>query len=242
MISERYARQIVLPEIGKDGQEKLLRSSALVVGCGGLGSVLLYCLCGMGIGRIGFCDGDMVSRSNLNRQFLHTPRDIGRQKTRSAYEKLKAFAPELTLEPLPFHLTRENAGETVSGYDVVLLALDSVGARLAANEACVRRNIPLVDGGVSGMNGTLFTVRPGKTACLACLYAGAKMPDKPPASFAPAVSMVSAMEAQSCANILLGLDNPSDGNLLLFDGAALSIDRARIQKSERCPVCGKYTG
>lgn len=242
MISERYARQIVLPGIGESGQKKLLRSSALVVGCGGLGSVLLYCLCGMGVGRIGFCDGDLVSRSNLNRQFLHTPRDIGRQKTLSAYEKLKAFAPELTLEPLPFHLTRENAAETVSGYDIVLLALDSVGARLTANEACVRRNIPLVDGGVSGMNGTLFTVRPGKTACLACLYAGTKMPDEPSPSFAPIVSMVSAMEAESCANILLGLDNPSDGNLLLFDGVSLSIDRARIQKSERCAVCGKYTG
>lgn len=241
MNGERYARQVVLPEIGEAGQQKLLRSSALVIGCGGLGSVLLYCLCGMGVGRIGFCDGDVVSRSNLNRQFLHTPRDIGRQKTRSAYEKLKAFAPELALEPLPFELTRENAEKTVSGYDVVLLAVDSIGARLTANEACARLRIPLVDGGVAGMNGTLFTVRPGKTACLACLYAGAESPPEPPASFAPVVSMVSAMEAQACANVLLGLDNPSDGALVLFDSASLFIDRARIRRSELCPVCGKLT-
>jgi molybdopterin/thiamine biosynthesis adenylyltransferase len=237
MMNERYARQVILPDLGESGQQKLLHSSVLVVGCGGLGSVLLYCLCGMGVGRIGFCDGDVVSRSNLNRQFLHTPRDVGRQKTRSACEKLKAFAPELTFEPFGFNLTRENAQKTISGYDVVLLAVDSLPARLIANEACVRQKIPLVDGGISGMNGTLLTVRPGETACLCCLYADAATPDGPPASFAPIVSMISAMQAQSCANILLGLKNPSDGVILLLDGASLRIDRTHIQKSESCPVC-----
>ena len=98
MVSERYERQMLMPEIGKAGQEHLLASSALVVGCGGLGSTLLYCLCGMGVGRIGFCDGDVVSLSNLNRQFLHTPADIGKNKAQSAYEKLSAFAPGSPLD------------------------------------------------------------------------------------------------------------------------------------------------
>ncbi len=238
MRNGRFSRQVILPEIGESGQETLLRSSVLVVGCGGLGSTLLYCLCGMGVGRIGFCDGDVVSRSNLNRQFLHTPRDIGRKKAQSAYEKLKAFAPELTLEPMPFDLTAENAESTVSGYDLVLLAVDTLSARLAVNRACVSARIPLVDGGVNGMHGTLFTVEPGDTACLECLFGGVKPNDAPIPSFAPVVSMVSAMEAQAAANALLGKPNPSCGTMLLFDGASLAIEKVPVQKRDDCRICG----
>ena len=238
MGNERYARQILLPEIGEQGQKKLSLSSALVVGCGGLGSTLLMSLCGMGVGRIGFCDGDVVARSNLNRQFLHTPRDIGRQKAQSAYEKLSAFAPELTLEPYPFILTRENAPEIVSRYDVVVLAVDSLPARLIVNEACVGKRVTLIDGGINGLHGTLLTVRPGKTACLHCLYGDVPPPHGPVASFAPVVSMISAMEAQAAANVLLGLENSTDGMMLLLDGARLTAERVRVRRREDCPVCG----
>jgi len=237
MPNERFLRQIALPEIGERGQQALLRASVLVVGCGGLGSTLLYCLCGMGVGRIGFCDGDVVSRSNLNRQFLHTPRDIGRKKTQSAYEKLKAFAPELTLEPLPFGLTNENAAATVSGYDLVLLAVDTVPARLTVNRACVSARIPLVDGGVNGMHGTLFTVVPGDTACLECIYGEATSGGLPVPSFAPVVSVVSAMEAQAAADILLGKPNPSKGTMLLYDGASFAIERITMRRRDDCRVC-----
>ena len=239
MENERYARQILLPQIGEQGQKKLSRSSALVVGCGGLGSTLLLNLCGMGVGRIGFCDGDVVSRSNLNRQFLHTPRDIGRQKAQSAYEKLSAFAPELTLEPYSFYLTKENAQDIVGLYDVVVLAVDSLPARLVVNEACVSKRVTLVDGGINGLHGTLLTVRPGKTACLHCLYGDVPPPLGAVASFAPVASMVSAMQAQAAANILLGLDNPSDGTMILLDGAQLTTERVRVRRREDCPVCSK---
>lgn len=236
--TERYERQILLPEIGEAGQRKLARSSVLVVGCGGLASTLLWCLCGMGVGRIGFCDGDVVSRSNLNRQFLHTPRDVGRKKAQSAYEKLSAFAPEITLEPIGEHLTRENAEAVVSGYDLVALAVDSLPARLLVNEACVRADVPMIDGGVNGMHGSLTTVLPGKTACLCCLYGGMEPPAGPIPSFAPVVSAVSAMEAQACADVLLGLPNPSEGTFVLYDGAALTLDHVRVRRREDCPVCG----
>ncbi len=236
---ERYVRQLSIPEIGESGQKKLLASSALVVGCGGLGSVLLYCLCGMGVGRIGFCDGDVVSLSNLNRQFLHAPRDIGRLKTESAFEKLSAFAPELTLEPMPFPLTEDNAHSIVSRYDVVLLAADTLDARLTANRACVDSGIPLVDGGVSGLNGTLLTVRPHKTPCLFCVYGGIPAPKAPVSSFAPIVSAVSALEAQAAANVLLGLPNPSDGTMLLFGGASCTLEPLSLKRRPECPVCGK---
>lgn len=234
---ERYERQIILPEIGKAGQRKLFSSSALVIGCGGLGSALLYCLCAMGVGRIGFCDGDIVSLNNLNRQFLHTPADIGRKKTASAMEKLSAFSPELVLEPFDMPLSGENAAEMIGRYDVVLLAVDNIAARYIANRACVDADITLVDAGIRGFQGTLFTVRPHETACLECFYGNLEQEKAEIPSFAPIVSAISSFEAQAAANILLGLKNPTDGRLLLFDGAALTTDFIAIQRLEHCPVC-----
>ena len=238
MPDNRYERQILLPEIGEAGQEKLLASSALVVGCGGLGSTLLYCLCGMGVGRIGFCDGDVVSLGNLNRQFLHGVADIGRNKAESAFDKLTAFAPELQLEPYAEALTDENAVGIISRYDVVVLAVDSLTSRLTVNRACVAAQKPLIDGGIHGLNGTLLTVRPGKTACLACLYGEATPPSAPIPSFAPVVSCISALEAQSVANVLFDLPNPTDGRLLLFGGASMTTEFVSIGRNPSCPVCG----
>ena len=238
MSSGRYARQILLPEIGEIGQTKLAGASVLVIGCGGLGSTLLYDLCGMGIGRIGFCDGDTVSLNNLNRQFLHTPADIGRSKVQSAYEKLQSFAPELTLEPHDMSLTDDNALALVSRYDLVLLAVDSFPARLIANRACVTSQIPLVDAGIHGLNGSVYTYRPDHTACLACFYPqSASQNAKEIPSFAPIVSAIASLEAQCAANILLGLPNPTDGRMLLFDGSTMTTELVSIARSPNCPVC-----
>jgi adenylyltransferase/sulfurtransferase len=229
---------MLLPEIGSAGQAKLAAASVLVVGCGGLGSTLLYDLCGMGVGRIGFCDGDIVSLNNLNRQFLHSSADIGRNKAQSAYEKLIAFAPELTLELHNLHMTDENAPELVSCYDVVLLAVDSIPSRLLVNRACVRAQIPLVDAGIHGLNGSVYVYRPGKTACLACFYGdSAATPSNPIPSFAPVVSAISSLEAQCAANILLGLPNPTDGRMLLYDGNSMTTEFVSIAKNPRCAVC-----
>jgi molybdopterin/thiamine biosynthesis adenylyltransferase len=239
MTGGRYERQIPLHEIGVAGQARLSASSALVVGCGGLGCTLLLNLCSIGVGRIGFCDGDIVAEHNLNRQFLHTPADIGRKKVLSAYEKLSAYAPELTLEPYELFITRENASALVSGFDIVLLAVDSVDARLTVNSACVPAGIPLVDAGVNAFRGSLFSVRPGRTACLNCLYGDVSQDVDLIPSFAPIVSAVASLEAQCAANILLDLPNPSDGHLLLFDGSAMTLESVSILKSPDCQVCVK---
>lgn len=240
MDTERYTRQILLPEIGSTGQARLLASSALAVGCGGLGSTLLYCLCGMGVGRIGFCDGDTATLSNLNRQFLHSERDIGRNKAQSAYEKLSAFASNLQLEPMEYHLTEENAAQIVSGYDVVLLAVDSLAARLIVNQACLKVGVPLVDAGINGLHGSLLTIHPGQTACLQCLYGDVPSAPSPTPSFAPIVSTIASLEAQSAANILLDLPNPTDGRMLLFDGMTMTTEFVTIAKNKNCPVCGQH--
>jgi adenylyltransferase/sulfurtransferase len=229
---------MLLQEIGHAGQAKLAAAGVLVVGCGGLGSTLLYDLCSMGVGRIGFCDGDVVALHNLNRQFLHTPADIGRNKAQSAYEKLHAYAPELALEPYVHHLSDENAQEIVSHYDLVLLAVDSLPARLLVNRACVASRKPLVDAGIHGLRGSVYTYRPGKTACLACYYGSA--PGKNPApipSFAPVVSAISSLEAQSAANILLGLPNPTDGQMLLYEGSSMTTEFVSIARNPDCSVC-----
>lgn len=238
MSGGRFERQMLLPQIGESGQARLSAASALVVGCGGLGSTLLYDLCGVGVGRIGFCDGDVVSLNNLNRQFLHTPADIGRSKAQSAFEKLQAFAPELALEPHEFALTPETAAKLIPRYDVVLLAVDSIQSRLIANRACVSARVPLVDAGIHGMAGSVYTYRPGKTACLACYYGdNPTMPSAPIPSFAPVVSAISSLEAHCAVNLLLGLPNPTDGRMLLYDGSTMTTEFVPIGKHPNCPVC-----
>ena len=238
MNSGRFERQMLLPQIGESGQARLSAASVLVVGCGGLGSTLLFDLCSVGVGRIGFCDGDVVSLSNLNRQFLHTPDDIGRSKAQSAYEKLHAFAPELALEPHGFALSPETAAKLIPRYDVVLLAVDSIESRLIANRACVSARVPLVDAGIHGMNGSLYTYRPGKTACLACYYGEAPTAQPGPIpSFAPVVSAISSLEAQSAVNLLLEFVNPTDGRMLLYDGTTMTTEFVPIGKHPSCPIC-----
>ena len=234
----RFERQMLLSQIGESGQTRLSAASALVVGCGGLGSTLLYDLCGVGVGRIGFCDGDVVALSNLNRQFLHTPADIGRSKVQSAFEKLQAFAPELVLEPHAFTLTQETAAKLIPRYDVVLLAVDSIESRLIVNRACVNARVPLVDAGIRGMNGSVYTYRPGKSACLACYYGNVPtLPAEPIPSFAPVVSLISSLEAQCAVNLLLGLPNPTDGVMLLYDGTAMTTEFVPIGRHPNCSIC-----
>lgn len=236
---ERYTRQLPMPEIGADGQKRLARSSVLVVGCGGLGSTLLFCLAGAGVGKIAFADGDDISLSNLNRQFLHTTAEIGRNKALSAYDRLHAFNPTLQLIPIPRRLTPETLENDVLGFDVVVTAVDSVAARMHVNAACVSREIPLIDGGVNGLCGTVLSVRPHETACLACLYDGVKEPARSPNSFAPTVSVISAMEAQAALQLLLGRPDPLAGKMLIYDGATLTTQTCALPRNEHCSACGR---
>ena len=236
---ERYERQILMPEIGAEGQKKLKSASVLVVGAGGLGSAALYCLAGAGVGRLGIVDCDTVSESNLNRQFLHTVEDLGREKTLSAVEKLRKFNPEPEYVLYQTELTDENAEELLRGWDIVLPAVDNLPARRVINEACLRLGIPMVNGGVSGMIGSLQVVIPGETACLECLYGGVSAPEGPIASFAPVVSTISALMAQSALLYLLGQPLPFRESFLCFDGRSMTLEAVPLRKNPKCPVCGR---
>ncbi|MBP8640661.1 MAG: HesA/MoeB/ThiF family protein [Oscillospiraceae bacterium] len=234
---ERYIRQIGMPQIGLDGQSRLAKASALVIGAGGLGSALLFCLAGAGVGHIGIADFDTIAESNLNRQFLHTTDGIGKDKLDSALMRLKAYNPSLQYELHHCKLDDDNAEALFADYDIVLMAVDNMPARMAANRTCVKQGKPLVNGGVNGMYGSVQIVEAGKSACLACLYG--KNPKLSTAtSFAPVVSTISSLMAQGALVMLLGLPNPLPDTLLYFDGEHMTFERLSISRDPLCHVCG----
>ena len=147
-MSDRYSRQIMIPEFGEDGQQKLEDASVLVIGAGGLGTTILYHLAAAGIGTIGIADNDIVNISNLNRQYIHFEKDLGSLKVVSAAEKLRKFNSNLQIIPLATAISTDNAIDIISQYDIVALAVDSVQARMIVNEACVQLKKPFVDGGI----------------------------------------------------------------------------------------------
>ena len=239
MEPSRYLRQLPIPCIGSVGQRTLAAAHVLVVGCGGLGSPLLYALCGMGVGHITFADGDTVSLSNLNRQHLHTVSDIGRNKAASAREKLAAYNPDIALTAVEHAINADNIGPLLVGCDAVALAVDTLAARLAVNRACVQAGIPLIDGGVNGFLGAVTAVFPQETACLECLYGGTSQPDEAPSAIASVTGIVAGMEAQLTLLTLLGQRTELANRLFVFDGARLSLETLTLAKSPRCPLCGK---
>ncbi|MEG1524493.1 MAG: HesA/MoeB/ThiF family protein [Clostridia bacterium] len=236
---DRYVRQVFMPEIGLAGQQRLQQASAFVVGAGGLGSALLFCLAGAGIGHLGIADFDTVSESNLNRQFLHTYQSLGKPKTDSAVARLQAFNPDLHYAPHNCRLGEDNAESLIGGYDIVLSAVDCFSTRLTLNRACLHLGKPLVNGAVDGMCGTLQIVEPGKTACLSCLY-GDPPKNRSSLSFAPVVSVISSLMAQATLLLLLGRPNPLADTLLHFDGASLTFEKIPLRRNPNCSVCGEH--
>ena len=233
---ERYKRQIALPELGLEGQRRLAASSVLVVGAGGLGGPLLYALAGAGVGRLVVVDGDTVSLSNLNRQILFEQRDLGRPKAEAAAGRLAAFNPELRVEGVQTWLDGSNGAELLSGCQLAVAAVDNLPARLTLNAACAKAGIPLVNGGVDGWYGSVLAVEFGKTPCLACCYGGTS-PAQEPAALGAVTGAVASLMASAALGLLLG-ENPIAGELLLYDGKRLELDRVPVERSPGCPICG----
>lgn len=203
-LDERYERQLLLPQIGRDGQQKLRASRVLVCGAGGLGSPCLLYLAAMGVGHIGICDGDTVSLSNLNRQLLYCRKDLGGQKAEAAAAFLAARYPDTRFTVHPDYLTDANADALCAAYDIAADCLDNRDARLTLNDACLRTAKPFVHGGVTGFSGQVTTVIPGKTACLRC----AGLPTKPqtPGILGAAAGVIGSLEALELCLYLTGND------------------------------------
>lgn len=237
----RYDRQIRMPEIGTEGQRKLEQSVVTVIGCGGLGAPVLTYLAQAGVGTVRIADGDTVSISNLNRQFLHWEEDIGKEKVHSAAEKLRRLNPQIRVETFPFYLTEDNADRILSGSDVVVDCVDSLAGRLLVGRQCLARDIPLVEGAVQGFYGYVLDIS-RKTACLECLgYHLGKSPAPVPALGAVA-GVIGCLQAAEVLKILLGRRELLLGTMLQYDGLRCEFDKIEIEKDPRCRAhlsCGE---
>ena len=237
---ERVRRQMMLPEIGSDGQRRLRRASVLVIGAGGLGSPVLLYLAAAGVGRIGVMDGDTVSLSNLNRQILFGAEDIGHSKAERAARRLGRMNEEIEVVAIPAMLDDENAGKIVDGYTALALCPDSVSARRIANRACVKAGVPFAEGAVHGFAGSLLTVRPGKTACYECVFGASVPPDGEVPALGAMTGWVGCAEALAVIRLLLGKPDPAKGTLFCFDGLEMTAEGIPVERDPGCAVCGSF--
>jgi adenylyltransferase/sulfurtransferase len=238
-MAERYGRQLIMPDIGKGGQEKLAAARVLVVGAGGLGSPVLYYLAAAGVGHIHIVESDSVDISNLNRQFLHFEKDIGREKSLSAVEKLTEFNSGIEITSSSSRLTEENARECILGYDIVIACVDNLRTRILLNKSCVQCGIPLVDGGVQGFEGYVLTVIPGVTPCRQCIFHGERERENrgPIGILGATAGTAGSVMAAQAIKYLVGIRE--DFKLLIFDLRSLEFTAVKAKADPSCPVCGK---
>src|SRR5918998_5703532 len=240
---QRYSRQIMLEEIGFIGMEKLRSAKVCVVGVGGIGNPVVTQLNAMGIGKIRIVDRDVIEISNLHRQHLYTEGDIGKVKVEAAIEHLKRRNADVEIEALPISVTPYTAENIIKGFDVVIDALDSIDARYALNDACIKQHIPLIYAGALGMLGSVCTILPYDSACLRCIFPALSEDDMPTCSTGgvhPSILyLVGGIQVSAAVKILLG-QKPSLVNTLLYiDLNELSFERIKMFRHDECSACGK---
>lgn len=236
----RYERQLIMPKIGQEGQKRLEQSTVTVVGTGGLGSPVLTYLVSAGVGTIRIIDCDVVSESNLNRQFLHNTEDIDKLKVLSAKEKLSLLNPNVKLVTINQRLEADNTEEFIKGSDVVVDCVDNVPTRVNVARACLKLNIPLVEGGVCGFYGYVIDIG-RETACLSCLGYDKVKPKTPVPVLGVTAGIIGCMQANECIKLLLGIGKPLYGRMLNYDGLNGTWEEISVKKAENCPVHGNIT-
>ncbi len=242
----RYARHLILDEVGEEGQEKLLASRVLVVGAGGLGAPLLMYLAAAGVGTLGIVDDDEVDLTNLQRQVVHATASVGRRKTESAKETLGALNPGVTVETHDVRLTSDNVDALVAGYDLVADGSDNFETRYLLNDACYRAGIPLVAAAMLRFEGQLFTFRrddANRTACYRCIFAEAPPPDLVPrceeAGILGALAgVMGSLQTTEVLKELLGLGESLAGRMLIYDALNTGFHTIRVPHNRGCALCG----
>ena len=241
----RYSRHILLPEVGIEGQRKLKAAKVLCVGTGGLGSPLALYLAAAGIGRLGLVDFDVVDASNLQRQIIHSTKDIGRKKLDSAEEKLKALNPALDVVKHEARLTSENALDILKDYDVVADGTDNFPTRYLVNDACVLLKKPNAYGSIFRFEGQASVFATEQGPCYRCLY-----PEPPPPGLVPSCAeggvlgvlpgLVGVIQATEVIKLVLGKGDTLAGRLLLVDALNMRFRELKLRKNPDCPVCGTH--
>ncbi len=241
---ERYSRQIILSEVGGVGQEKLLNSSVLVVGAGGLGSPVLLYLAAAGIGRIGIVDNDKVELNNLQRQIVHSTKDVGRGKVESARESLLKINPEIKVDTYGVRLNSSNALDIISSYDLVVDGSDNFATRYLLNDSCVMLKKPLVEAAILRFEGQIMSIIPDGGACYRCLFPEPPPPDAVPncqqaGILGPVAGVMGSLQAIEALKILLGKGSFLKGKLLIVDTLNLIFHLVNVRRKPDCAVCGE---
>ncbi len=239
----RYSRQILIPEIGQEGQRALLDAKVLLIGAGGLGSPAAFYLAASGVGTIGLVDADVVDASNLQRQILHTADRVGMPKTESARLTLNALNPATKVIEHREWLSADNVERLIAGYDVIVDGTDNFDTRYILNDAAVKLRKPVVHGSIYRWDGQITTFVPFAGPCYRCMY-----PVQPPPELAPACSVAGVLgvlpgiagllQANEVFKLLLGVGETLAGRLLMFDAMGTTFDEVRVWRDPECPACG----
>jgi adenylyltransferase/sulfurtransferase len=239
----RYSRHLILPEVGMEGQRRLKAARVLCVGTGGLGSPLAFYLAAAGVGTLGLVDFDVVDASNLQRQIIHSTRDIGRKKLDSAAEKLVALNPALNVVKHETMLTSANALDILKDYDIVADGTDNFPTRYLVNDACVLLGKPNVYGSIFRFEGQASVFATEQGPCYRCLY-----PEPPPPGLVPSCAeggvlgilpgLVGVIQATEAIKLILGKGDSLAGRLLLVDALNMRFRELKLRKNPECPVCG----
>jgi adenylyltransferase/sulfurtransferase len=243
----RYARHIVLAEVGGVGQARLIAARVLVVGAGGLGAPLLQYLAAAGVGTLGVVDPDRVDLSNLQRQIIHRTSDIGIPKVESARRALQEINPESRVVIHEVRLAADNAESLISGYDLVADGSDNFATRFLLNDVCFRLRKPLVSAAILRFDGQISTYKAWQGAghpCLRCLFPAPPSEDAVPSCAQAGVlgslaGTLGAMQATEVIKEILGVGQSLSGRMLMYDALAASFDEIRVAKRPDCPTCGR---
>ncbi len=240
----RYSRHVVLPEVGIKGQEKIKKSKVLVVGAGGLGSPALMYLAAAGVGTIGLVDFDKVDESNLQRQIIHSSKNIGMNKTESAKISINNINPNVKVEAYSEKLTSKNALEIINRYDAIIDGSDNFPARYLINDACVLLKKPLVYGSIFRFEGHVSVFNYDNGPCYRCLF-----PNPPPKNAVPTCAqagvlgvlpgVIGTIQATEALKIILGVGEILAGRFLVYDALSMTFKELKLGKNKNCPICGE---
>jgi sulfur-carrier protein adenylyltransferase/sulfurtransferase len=241
---ERYSRHLLIPEVGSEGQQKLLESKVLLIGAGGLGSPAALYLAAAGVGTLGIVDDDVVDLTNLQRQVIHNTERIGRPKVESARETIEALNPDVEVRPYKTRLDQDNVLDLIRDYDVIVDGADNFPTRYLLNDAAVRERKPVVHASILAFDGQLTVFVPYEGPCYRCLY-----PQPPPADLAPSCGangvlgvlpgIMGLLQANEAIKLIIGQGEPLVGRLLLFEALTTHFTELKVRRdAEGCPVCG----
>ena len=243
----RYHRNVLVPQVGAAGQERIRAARVLVVGAGGLGSSAALHLAAAGVGRLGIIDSDSVEISNLQRQILHRTADVGRAKTDSARETLTALNPDVEVLALPLRLTGANAPQVLRGWDVVVDGTDNFPARYLLGDACALLGVPLVHGAVMRTHGQVAVFDAARGPCYRCLHPDPPSPGRVPSGAEAGVlgvlpGIIGSMQAAEALKLVIGGARPLIGRVLVLDVWGGTVTELPVRKNPACPTCGARPG